>query len=106
MMELWNFLTVHIPWQIWLTIFGTLLVFAAILFQHYGIKTSLLWIVGGVAAILVLLARATQQGYGLRKTDEQTANTKAVDQFNQIHQQNEAKNDQQLDQQNDPWLKP
>lgn len=105
-MEIINFLTIHVPWEGWLALAVATVLVLYVLHRTIGLQLSLVAIVGAIAGLAVLFTKARQDGYNLRKTDEDTADQQVHDDFEKIHRKNEGLNDGQLDQKNDPWLKP
>jgi hypothetical protein len=102
----WNFLTVHVDWRLWLILFGLAVVGLSILHKTVGLQSSLVWAVGAAGVLLVLLAKATQKGYRLREADADAANKKAVDEFNKVQTEIDKKPIDQVDRDNEKWLRP
>lgn len=104
-----NFLWYSIPWWLQITILA-IPVLVAIYFavRIFGFDRVKGWIVPALAILTALgfVTRARQQGYQDRKDIQEKAQEKELDDYKKTEQTIDDKPIDQVDKENDPWLKP
>ncbi len=98
-----------LPW--WLQV--TLVAIPVLIAFYYAVRVFGFervkgWIAPALAllAALGLLSRAKQQGYNDRRDIQKKAQDDALDDFNKIEKKVDEKPIEQVDRENQPWIKP
>lgn len=106
---LWGWLLVHLPWWAWGIIIALVwagLAWAVGMLFGWKYARMMLWPAVALVALVALYVRARQEGYGVRAEEEQGAVDKAVDDFKRHEDAVNKKPIEQIDRENNKWLRP